>query len=114
MSMLPAPPHFVPTLTEVVEVVEVVDAMPLPETGICSTDTQSTTAPALQDDMAQRLLRRAGRLLENRLQEVVGEIVLAHTQTFALRLREEIAQVLRQCMLQAIEQEAADAHFLGD
>jgi hypothetical protein len=40
------------------------------------------------------------------LREVVGQLILEHTQTLAPRLREEIEMVVRESVNQAFEQEA--------
>lgn len=104
MSIPPVPPRFVPTLTEIVQ----------------PTPAPSSLAPALapdeavvprafsdkeQDLMVQRVLQRVELVLERRLREAVGQLILEHTQTLAPRLREEIELVVRQSVSQAIEQE---------
>ncbi len=55
--------------------------------------------------MVQRVLQRIDLVLERRLREAVGELILAHTQTLAPRLREEIELVVRQSVSQAFAQE---------
>ena len=59
----------------------------------------------LQDQMVQRVLQRVDLLLERRLREAVGQLILEHTATLAPRLREEIGQVVGQAVSQAFEQE---------
>jgi DNA polymerase-3 subunit chi len=104
------PPRFVPTLTEVIR--------PLPASPPAPENTGGplvTPAPAkalavsadLQEQMVQRVLQRVDLVLERRLREVVGQLILEHTQTLTPRLREEIEAVVRQSVNQAFESEAA-------
>lgn len=103
MSTLPVPPRFVPTLTEVVQ----------PAAGPATPAAIGATSGALsvgqQEQMALRVLQRVDLLLERQLREVIGQLILEHTQSLAPRLREEIEQVVRQSISQAFEQEAAQA-----
>lgn len=89
-SLLPPQPRFVPTLTEVVQ-------QPSQATG--------GMAAAQQEHLVQRVLQRIDLSLERRLREVVGQVVLEHTQTLAPRLREEIEAAVRQSVAQAFAQE---------
>jgi hypothetical protein len=103
MSPSSAPPRFVPTLTEVVHPSPVTaQALPLDE-------SMSVSAlPAdLEEQMVQRVLQRVDLMLERRLREAVGQLILEHTQTLVPRLREEIETVVRQSVNQAFEQEIA-------
>jgi hypothetical protein len=59
--------------------------------------------------MVQRVLQRVDLVLERRLREVVGQLILEHTQTLTPRLREEIEAVVRQSVNQAFESEAVAA-----
>ncbi|MFC5523033.1 hypothetical protein [Polaromonas jejuensis] len=102
MSRPPFPPRFVPTLTEVVR--------PAPPPSSSAPVLGKTEAPAalpaeLEEQMVQRVLQRIDLVLERRLREAVGELILAHTQTLAPRLREEIELVVRQSVSQAFAQE---------
>ena len=104
----PAPPRFVPTLTEVVRPV----AAPMPATGPAAAAPASPAKPAalaaspdLQEQMVQRVLQRVDLILERRLREVVGQLILEHTQSLAPRLREEIEDVVRQSVSQAFANE---------
>jgi len=111
----PAPPRFVPTLTEVVRPV----AAPMPAPGpaaavtpaasIASHAPLSTSAPSLdlQEQMVQRVLQRVDLMLDRRLREVVGQLILEHTQSLAPRLREEIEDVVRKSVSQAFANETA-------
>jgi hypothetical protein len=112
MSRPPTPPRFVPTLTEVIR------PMPAPpatspavsETPItdASPPVASSSAPSadVQEQMVQRVLQRVDLVLERRLREVVGQLILEHTQTLTPRLREEIEVVVRQSVSQAFDSEA--------
>lgn len=111
MSRPPAPPRFVPTLTEVVRPV----AAPMPPSGQAGATAAPAASPAplaapaassdLQEQMVQRVLQRVDLVLERRLREVVGQLILEHTQSLAPRLREEIEDVVRQSVSQVFEQE---------
>lgn len=105
----PAPPRFVPTLTEVVRPV----AAPMPAPGPAAAAVPASPAqPAalaasadLQEQMVQRVLQRVDLVLDRRLREVVGQLILEHTQSMAPRLREEIEDVVRQSVSQAFANE---------
>ena len=101
MSSLQVPPRFVPTLTEMVH------AAPLPGAGVVKANEASAACSRPESAMVQAVLQRLELILERRVQEAVAQIVLDHTQTFAAHLREEIVPVVRQCVLQAIQEESA-------
>lgn len=96
MNSQPIPPRFVPTLTDIVQ-----------------PDTQPfhTAAPAVQshtlveEQMVHRVMQRIDLVLDRRLREAVGQLILAHTQTLGPRLREEIELVVRESVSQALAQE---------
>lgn len=92
MSGAQVPPRFVPTLTEVVDV--------------GARDCTAATAATAEAAAVQNVLRHVDLILENRLQEAVGKLVFAHSQTLAAQLREEIAEVVHQCMAKALDQAA--------
>ena len=98
MSSLPVPPSFVPTLTEVVD--RESEAV---ESGASAIGGMSVSACDVEAAAVQRALRHVDLILESRLQEAVGKLVLAQSQTLALQLREEVAQVVQQCMSQAFK-----------
>lgn len=104
MSDLKAPPRFVPTLTEVVH------SAPLPEAGEAEAGSASSARSASEDVMVRRVLRRLDTILEQRVHEAVATLVLAHTHMLAERLREEIAEVVRQCVSQAFAEETPHLH----
>jgi hypothetical protein len=62
-------------------------------------------SPDLQEQMVQRVLQRVDLMLDRRLREVVGQLILEHTQSLAPRLREEIEDVVRQSVSQAFANE---------
>jgi hypothetical protein len=101
MSKASVSPRFVPTLTEVFKpdsssmLAPGEDAMP------------TTLSPEQQDQMVRRVLTHMDLTLEKRLHEAVGQLILEHTETLVLRLREEIEQVVRQSVARALDQEAA-------
>lgn len=103
MSTSPVPPRFVPTLTEVVQPALAHEPPATAE----QAEMSVALSVQLQDQIAQRVLRRVDLLLERRLREAVGQLILEHTQSLAPRLREEIEQIVRQTISQAFEQEAA-------
>ena len=119
MSRPPMPPRFVPTLTEVIRPMSVPTAPTAPPAAPVNTSEASVTAAPLppatspapsadiQEQMVQRVLQRVDLVLERRLREVVGQLILEHTQNLAPRLREEIEVVVRQSVSQAFDSEAA-------
>jgi hypothetical protein len=99
MSNSSIPPRFVPTLTEVVQ--------PVPSAALGSGKgvTPMAISAELEDQMVKRVLQRVDLMLDRRLREAVGQLILEHTQTLVPRLREEIEGVVRQSVSQAFEQE---------
>jgi hypothetical protein len=116
MSRPPMPPRFVPTLTEVIRPIPVPTAPTAAPVNASETSTTasplsvaSSSAPSadIQEQMVQRVLQRVDLVLERRLREVVGQLILEHTQTLTPRLREEIEAVVRQSVSQAFDSESA-------
>ncbi len=99
MSTAPVPPRFVPTLTEVFHPVR------SPSAVAAKAAIPTALSVELQNQMVQRVLQRVDLLLDRRLREAVGQLILEHTETLAPRLREEIEQVVRQSVSQAFELE---------
>ncbi|RYX91541.1 MAG: hypothetical protein EOO28_25220 [Comamonadaceae bacterium] len=96
MSSSPVPPRFVPTLTDVV----------LPEAAVVhrpASIVQDTVV--FEEQMVHRVMQRIDLVLERRLREAVGQLILAHTQALGPRLREEIELVVRESVSQAVAQE---------
>ena len=97
MSNPSVPPRFIPTLTEVVPPDVFPDLM---------VDTVKPTSHTdLEAQIVNRVMQRVELVLERRLREAVGQLILTHTQTLSLRLREEIETVVRESVSQAIAQE---------
>lgn len=119
MSRPPTPPRFVPTLTEVIKPMPAPTASAVPPPApMTASETPPSPAPSqaasslapsadVQEQMVQRVLQRVDLVLERRLREVVGQLILEHTQNLAPRLREEIEVVVRQSVSQAFDSEAA-------
>jgi hypothetical protein len=108
MSPPPAPPRFVPTLTEVIRPLPASPPAPENTGGPLATPAPAKVLAASADSqelMVQRVLQRVDLVLERRLREVVGQLILEHTQTLTPRLREEIEAVVRQSVNQAFESE---------
>ena len=103
MSPSSVPPRFVPTLTEVVH--------PSPITVQAPSLDQAAGASAfpaeLEVQMVHRILQRVDLILERRLREAVGQMILEQTQSLAPRLRDELEKVVHQSVKQAFEQEIA-------
>lgn len=93
------PPRFVPTLTEVVQ----------PATApVLAADTPPAGAvdsAGIENQLVQRVLQRVDLILERRLREALGQLILEHTEQLAPQLREEIESVVRQSVSHAFAQE---------
>jgi hypothetical protein len=101
MSPPSIPPRFVPTLTEVVKPTSVTGEPSL----LKKTAEASVIVDELGAQLAQRVLQRINLLLEQRLQEAIGQLIVEHTQTLMPRLCQEIEKVVRNSVDQAFEQE---------
>lgn len=100
MSSPSTPPRFVPTLTDVVQ----------PETSPQALETQPNNSlgsshESLEAQIVHRVMQRVDLVLERRLREAVGQVILMHTQSLGPRLREEIELVVREAVSQAVAQE---------
>jgi hypothetical protein len=107
MSDSTQPPRFVPTLTEVVAMETQSVA---PDRAPASDAQPQTQAPArsareIEEALVQRVLQRVDLILERRLREAVGQVILEHTETLAPRLRDEIESMVRQSLNQAFAAE---------
>ena len=108
MSPPPTPPRFVPTLTEVIRPLPASPPTPENSSGPLVAPVKALAASAdLQEQMVQRVLQRVDLVLERRLREVVGQLILEHTQGLKPRLREEIEAVVRQSVNQVFQSEGA-------
>lgn len=108
-----SPPRFVPTLTDVVQHGAVVQTQPAASTepfgGTSAADFQP--GGPFEDQMVHRVMQRVDLVLERRLREAVGQVILMHTQTLGPRLREEIELVVRESVSQAVAQELPQQPF---
>ena len=87
------PPRYVPTLTEVVGTA----AEPKPAAG-----------PVLsQEQIIEGVMQRIDLVLERRLREAIAATVLEQTRSIAPMLRDEIEEVVRQTVSQAVADELA-------
>lgn len=106
MMSMATPPRFVPTLTEIVS-----PAGPVPADAHLSAHqgshqfVESPGLDQLEEQIVHRVMQRVDLVLERRLREAVGQVILAHTQALGPRLREEIDLVVRESVSQAIAQE---------
>lgn len=97
MSNPPGPPRFVPTLTDIVHLPGRVEG--------------EAAAPAkpdvlvLQDQLIERVMQRVDLMLDKRLREALGQVILAQTQNLLPLLRDEIELVVRESVSQAVAHE---------
>ena len=95
--------RFVPTLTEVViNPLQTSISNPIKRTG--EKDVIGVGELA-QEMMVRRVLQRIDLTLDRKLREVVGQLVMEHTQTLAPRLRSEIEAAVRESVSQAFAHE---------
>ncbi len=99
MSPAPVPPRFVPTLTEVVTPGSM---LPLP----ARVTTPKPPAASSEEQLIARIMQRLDMVLERRLRETIGQLVLAQTQTLLPGLRQELEAVVQQAVRQAMEEES--------
>lgn len=97
MTNPPGPPRFVPTLTDIVQL-PVQDMSrpvePLPQNGL-----------AQQEQVVNRVMRRLDLMLDKRLREALGQVILEQTQNLVPLLRQEIEQIVYESVSQAMAQE---------
>ena len=102
-----SPPRFVPTLTDVVQP----GVTAHPQSGASTEAFGGAPAASFQsggqfeDQIVHRVMQRVDLVLERRLREAVGQVILTHTQALGPRLREEIELVVRESVSQAVAQE---------
>lgn len=109
MSSPQMPPRFVPTLTDVVQPA----TSPGTPSSVSFSAAQSrqVTGPdggldsQFEDQVVHRVMQRVDLVLERRLREALGQLILTHTQALGPRLREEIELVVREAVSQAVAQE---------
>lgn len=101
------PPRFVPTLTEVVQPPELSPDRQLTGRESLAPFVNTVDLLQLENQLVHRVLQRVDLILERRLREAVGQLILEHTETLAPQLRVEIESVVRQSVSQALAQEVA-------
>jgi hypothetical protein len=99
MSTLTGPPRYVPTLTEVVRPAPA----PVPESS--AVIALAATPVVMPESMARRVLQRIDPILEQRLHQAIGQLVLVHAHALMPGFREEIERVVRQSVIDAFQQE---------
>ncbi len=102
MSHPQMPPRFVPTLTDVVTASS---SAVSPSQNRQVTSLSGQLDSQFEDQMVHRVMQRVDLVLERRLREAVGQLILTHTQALGPRLREEIELVVRESVSQAVAQE---------
>lgn len=101
------PPRFVPTLTEVVQPPDLLPDRPLIGRESLTPVIATVDSLQLENQLVHRVLQRLDLILERRLREAVGQLILEHTEALAPQLRVEIELVVRQSVSQALAQEVA-------
>lgn len=109
LSRLKSPPRYVPTLTEVVTgLEEPVDTAEPPMLPVEASALPAAASSAqAQEQMVQRLLQRAGLVLEQRLQACIAQVVQEQTHAITVRLQQELESVVRQTLYEAVVEELA-------
>ena len=108
------PPRYVPTLTEIVTPVEApapqwaADAMALSDEA-----AEPESFGSMQEQMVHRVMQRVDVLVGQRLLEAVAAVVQQHTKSLEPLLREEIEDVVRQSVSEAIAEELAIGNPAG-
>ena len=108
------PPRYVPTLTEIVTPAEqpappgAGDAMALLDEA-----AEPDSFSSMQEQMVHRVMLRVDVLVQQRLLEAIAAVVQQHTKSLEPLLREEIEEVLRQSVSEAIAEELAIGNPAG-
>ena len=114
MSTTSVPPRFVPTLTDVVPAVNRAyvaqfDSAPQHNSMAIVGGTSSFNAMAhtarTEDTLVKRVMQQVDVVLERRLREALGRVILEQTVALAPKLRSEIEQVVKDSIAQAVAQE---------
>lgn len=111
-SSRPAP-RFVPTLTEVVELVPALTPVSAPpiESGEIHHFPQgaaalpSTLPQGMEEVLIHRIMQRVDVELDLRLREAIATVVHEQTRSMVPRLREEVESVVRNAVYEAVAQE---------
>jgi len=104
----PVPPHFVPTLTEVVQPDPVAIPMTLPAEFVSLLEGWPEARNTAQSPaMLERILLRVELSLASRLQETVDSVVEAQMRSFKSALRAQLSALVMDAVKQAVMQETA-------
>lgn len=110
------PPRFVPTLTEVVQIVAPSAASPLQVPENVSPDPVEVPDATVPDAGVRneidvhRIMQRVDLALEARLRAAVARVVSEQVETMGSQLRDEIELAVRDAVSQAIAEELAVGH----
>ncbi len=88
------PPRFVPTLTEIVQ-----------STGPAAPAHAAPVPAASEEELARRVLQRVDRVLDRRLREAIGTVILEQTNTLVPLLRDRLEAVVRHAVSEALAEE---------
>ena len=91
------PPKFVPTLTEVVKTPPAAGAAGAGALGMS------------EEQWVHRIMQRVDLTLDRRLREAIATVVLEQTRSLTPMLREQVEQVVREAVSQALAEEMAAA-----
>ena len=97
MTNMPGLPRFVPTLTDIVQ-------SPMPDTNR-PLEPLPQKGLAQQEQLVDRVMQRVDLMLDKRLREALGQVILEQTQNLVPLLRQEIELVVRESVSQAVAQE---------
>lgn len=108
------PPRYVPTLTEIVTPAE----QPAPQwagdaMALLDEAAEPESFSSMQEQMVHRVMLRVDVLVQQRLLEAIAAVVQQHTKSLEPLLREEIEEVLRQSVSEAIAEELAIGNPAG-
>ncbi len=104
MSPTPVPPRFVPTLTEVVTPGSAGLSPARP--GAAPRPAALASTPEGEEQMIARIMQRLDLVLERRLRETLGQLMLTQTQAVLPRLRQELEPVVQGLVQEALREES--------
>ena len=118
MSTTSVPPRFVPTLTDVVRPSAHTHNPQFKNLSSASVHVRSFAnsestgqskntgdLPPSDDLLVKRVMQQVDIVLERRLREALGRIILEQTENLAPKLRSEIEQVVKETIAYAVAQE---------
>lgn len=106
MSGAPVPPRFVPTLTEVVTpgTTGLSPARPVPALQARAL-SGTPEGEEREEQLIARIMQRLDLVLERRLRETLGQLMLAQTQAVLPRLRQELQPAVQAMVQEALREE---------